>query len=380
MYDYQSEYLASYTGLYDVAHPGNSAWKESIIQSASGYTKLPVPIKHDICRSLQQWNKHNRQSRILTKNDENEWAEMTDELSLQFTHSQLIREDNRLLDAVLLQLDYLKSDIKFGLFRETKMAFFHVASLLKSLETRLLRPAVLKKEKNHMLSKQHFRTHSYATLRSRQSVTPNRIRSGILPIPPAVEPFEGAWLKVGDIVEGRYKSHGEEWYKGVITNVQGFESTWTIRYVDGEVDERLCQRCVRPFKEYEIEEYVHYLQEDSGEEEFERWTPVIIRDKLDNNETFLFENLDTMQVFTGVVENKPTRLRRTRKSRFAADVEHERPYDTGEFVEMFDGSKKEWFLGVIVHKEVRGGIQYYGIQCYDDDEYYFLASGFLRGL
>ncbi|KAL3912949.1 MAG: hypothetical protein SGILL_006688 [Bacillariaceae sp.] len=313
--DFQSEYLASYTRMYDVAHPGNAAWRDSMIRNANGYQYLSDNLKIQLCRSVLQWNRNYRHSRILSKNHENEWAEISGSMALEFAHSQLLRQDNVIVEKAMRQMDYLVSETEFGALRRFSLSRTHTRAMLKTLQRRMLKLPEFDSQINdsktdtnrprqiisYLLPKL---PHSRTTFATRTTES-----TGIPPLPKDTPPHQGAWLQVGDMIDGRYHSINNDWRKGVIVSVEAFEETYTVRYVaDGEIDPMICRRCVRPFEDYRVGETVEYLKPSRRGREPE-WTPAKIRSLLgsDTYELVFFHGDSRSPAGIEVVETKHLR-------------------------------------------------------------------------
>jgi hypothetical protein len=379
MHDYQSEYLASYSQLYDVAHPGNLAWRVSIAESSNGYQYLSDNLQSVLCTSVMKWNKHYRHSRILTKNHQNEWAEVPESIGLEFTHSQLLRQDNAVVEHLMRQVDFLLSETKFGRMWQTSMSTIHSRSMIRSLQLLLLG---MKKEAGapQKSSPRHVkRVGSFLPTiptAKKDYITEKNGRIGIPPMPPATEPFHGAWLNVGDIVDARYKSEYNEWYKGVIVGVQAFEGWYTVRHLfDGALDERLCRHCVRPFEEYRIGETIDYLVQHSyGSEGL--WQTATIRDVIapDTYRMDIADENSKTSEESHVVRSNAIR----RFSNYDEDEPVSQKIKLGEFVEVRHAGG--WQIGVVCAKKVEGDVLYYGVEIDELDLYEDFEGEFVRPL
>jgi hypothetical protein len=364
--DFQSEYLASYTRLYEIGHPGNAAWKDDIVKHATGYSRLGNNIQTNLCSSLVLWNKQN-QSRILTKNHENEWAEVTESAAEEFAHKQLMREDNAIVDFTLRYLDYLSSETKFGIWRDTALHQTFIPSLLRSLELQILHlPHTRVVDLQTPLS-----VYRYHGLRSPQSFVPRftpvhfaNTGSGIPPAPKIVEPYLGAWLKVGDDVEGRYHSIHNEWYRGTIINVQGYDMVWDVKYHDGETDIELCRRCVRPFLDYKVGEEVEY---HSLSDETELWYRAHILEVL-GDDTYSFRQVDDS---TRIYRIKVSDIRRFKSEDKVDDAFQLGDEVEGRFYDEDDNDHNgKWYLGTVVTATAsldQDRTYRYGVEFFDGD-------------
>ena len=369
--DYQSDYLASYTRLLDIAHPGNKAWNDMLANYARGYDRtLSESLKTQLSDSLVQWNIHQNQGRILTKNHENQWAQLTDPMARDFVHKQLMRDDNKFVDAALRQLDYLVSETKFGTWRDTALHMTHIPTLLRSLERKILKwpasavVAMPKPDVRGLVVRPQPAVSSSPAPTAREFLVGTR-RNAIPPPPAIEEPFPGAWLKVGDEVEGRYKSQHNEWYRGTIMRARGHQATWDVLYHDGDKDFRLCRQCVRPFAEYQVGEVVDHAHEANTDD----WrTARILAVHGDN--TYDIEHLTDDRIIVRGLQTKTGIRRFKTEEEYASDgpfwlgeqVEARWYDEEGEDPDEHDG---KWYLGTIVNVN---GDDTYGVE-YDDGDY-----------
>ena len=264
------------------------------------------------------------------------------------------------------------SETKFGTWRDTAMHLTHIPSLLRSLERRIVqlpeKSAVeLPKPDVRGLVRPQPMVSSPAVRPSEPSLAN---RSGIPPPPEIVEPFLGAWLKVGDEVEGRYQSKHNEWYRGIITRARGHQAKWDVVYHDDDKDFRLCRQCVRPFDGYrEGEELDHAVDGNA-----DNWRAARIL-TVHGDDTYDIELVNDDQIVRGVQTKTDFR-------RFKTDEEYESdgPFWLGEQVEAqwYDEEQgAKWYLATIVNVN---GDDTYGVEYFDGDYERHKPSSLIRSL
>ena len=364
--DYQSPYMASYTRILEVAHPGNAAWKQLVDENARGYGQLPHPLQQQLRSSLLVWNQQ-MQSRLLTKNHQNQWAELPQKMAEGFVHKHLMRRHNVFVDAAVRQLDYLSAESRFGVWRDTALHQTAVPALLRSLEERILASsesstassALLRNSGGHFdtpksfLAPPLFRSSSETGWTKRSGIPRSRHRD-------VQEPFPGAWVKVGDEVEARYSYDNESniWFRGKVIGANAHELSWDVEYYDLEVDKSLCRRCVKPFEEYQAGHMVRFFTEED-----EVWHDAVIR-SVHGNDTYTFERTGDEPA---IIVKQTQDIHRYRRDQ---ELSSEVAYKLGDQVEtkgtLWKGSQSAWELGTIISLE---DDDVYGVAHHDGDRF-----------
>mmetsp|Transcript_4135 Transcript_4135/g.8133 ORF Transcript_4135/g.8133 Transcript_4135/m.8133 type:complete len:653 (+) Transcript_4135:1539-3497(+) len=388
--DFQSEYLASYTRLHEIGHPGNKAFKRMIVESAKGFETLSDSLKLDLSASLMLWNRES-QGRFLGKNLVNQWAELTRPMTMEYIHKQLLRQDNPFVEAAVRSIDYLSSETKFGTWRDTAMQRTHIPSLLRSLELRIVRlPKPSSAEKGAAEPKARGLVLPRARA-SRQlmmdlimsdttSDTQRVVLNGIPPARPIREPFPGAWLRVGDKVEGRYENKFNQWYRGEIVGAAANKMTWQVKYYDDEVDDSMCRWCVRRFVPYRVGQYVDFKMDPDTED----WSPARILKVHGDGEAYDFLLLEDNNNKRTIKRFSTPDIRRRKTT---AQFKHDPPFRMGQELEARwygkdEGSAKEehdgkWYLATIVNVNENGT---FNVQFFDGDYGRNLKFSDLRAL
>ena len=212
--DFQSDYMASYTRFLEVGHPGNRSWKQQFVRRySSGYTTLPHTVQSVLVDTVRRWILESQQGRFLTKNYENQWTRLSDAAARRFVHAELVRWDDNLKDQLVQQVAFLRSETKFGTFRDTALHRLHIPQYLNYWDDRFLRSSSLAVNNYNIASKETVGSdnpspatavaHWGAAPRSLTSLLNNSIsRKDEERSWRDWEPFPGAWLEVGDRIDG----------------------------------------------------------------------------------------------------------------------------------------------------------------------------------
>lgn len=228
---YSSDYWASYTKLINFAHPGNKHWKDITEQYADGYARLSPSLKNDFCTSLLTWERLHR--RFLTQDGERYWNRVVDEDVLKrFCHRGLSTAYDPLIDSLLEQLDILKSETRYGWWRDMVIHTNVIPSYLQQWEETLLpSPTVIQKRHTNSVvmrkvgtsptKKMSLSANTFVptTLcqkellvrkesprgvhhhQNRKQSNQGGRRRSLPPLPRPKEPIPGAWLEEGDEVD-----------------------------------------------------------------------------------------------------------------------------------------------------------------------------------
>jgi hypothetical protein len=268
---YSSPYLASYNKMLDATHPGNQVWADVTSHHATGFSKLATQIQRDLCANLVHLTKLLEYGRMLTQNEEGNWAEMPKKEAVRACHKDMMILDhtNDIASRIVVHLDYMISETRHGVWRDQAIHKVHVRDFLIKLQDKVMG---LPPPKASVLRK------SVAGLNTNVTVANTTMKVKFLAIPPPpspaiIEPFErrlpvqeplpemeppyaGAWIKEGDIVDGQYKGSYNEWYRGRVVSASCNNGAIDVVYDDGDLDPGLCRMCVRPHLPFAVDEAV----------------------------------------------------------------------------------------------------------------------------
>lgn len=207
---YDSEYLYSYKYIIEMAHPGNLKFERMLVNNSAGYGTLPPSMKRDLCFDVVNWIGQGR-GRFLTQNEEGNWSKMSDSKAAKVVHKALMKHANPIVGKLVTEIAYLLSETKFGVFRSMAIHRKHIPEMLHDLQDKILDPPFGKSAKSRVVTKSsRYRRQSIGRALpeapSHHRDSGSRVRLPLLPPVPAIqEPFKGAWLSEGDVVEGKYK-------------------------------------------------------------------------------------------------------------------------------------------------------------------------------
>ncbi|KAG7363319.1 hypothetical protein IV203_026679 [Nitzschia inconspicua] len=255
---YASSYMASYSHVIDVAHPGNKLWNDLVKSQADGYVMLPPVLQQSLCTTLLESLTADR--RFLEQGLDRLWYNVTDHKQLtRFCHKEFLKAANPLRGALSHEIDSLKNELDFGMFRMTGMHITQIRGLLDDWEKRVLPPLQIgSRAKSSDVTKTTVET--TVTLRPNVSLVAigrrelgrkgsgrSRKSSPLFPRKTPNPPAPYAWLEVGDrvnVMDG-CKDDGE-YYPGMITASLPNLAAFAIEYDTGETEDEVNQRCVIP--------------------------------------------------------------------------------------------------------------------------------------
>ncbi|CAB9505905.1 expressed unknown protein [Seminavis robusta] len=260
---YDAWYLASYANILEYSQPGNIIWKELIDDHATGFGGLSPSLQNHLCDFLvfdTMLQRH--QGRLLHQMEAGRWTDLLDEVAIAFCRQELLREQHPLTSALMRELDFLKGETKFGVWRHTTMQQSTVTNYLGSWTSRILlagrNPPSAKEPDERPRATVFVQRIGKRCLFPASTVPATPAKQSKIPSSPPTlnEPFRGAWVTTGDTVEGKYQGEHNEYYKGVLMDASADRDSYDVVYNDGEEDLGLCRSCVRPFKPYQVNETV----------------------------------------------------------------------------------------------------------------------------
>jgi hypothetical protein len=197
---YSSDYLAGYGRVLDYAHRGNQFWKQLTKDYSSGYVALPEGLRHEFCASLMQSVRTDR--RVLQQDLARSWIPVDDEEELSsFCRRALLRAENPLIEAMVHQVEALQTEAHYGRFQGSVMMAKAAPKVLEEWENMFIPPMSLTPKMKAVAKKNSFLPRNFAVITDAQE--PKSKKQPVPPQPPRKEPYQGAWLQTGDIVEGK---------------------------------------------------------------------------------------------------------------------------------------------------------------------------------
>ncbi|KAL7569915.1 hypothetical protein ACA910_008578 [Epithemia clementina (nom. ined.)] len=264
--EYQSQYLGSYSDLIDYTHSGNVLWRREIEASYQNYEGMSLSLQKELCREVTLRVRQGG-GRFLTKNKRNEWGVMTQPMAKDFCDEAMRSKADPAVGNMVKWTEYLISEFRFGYWRNARSLRVLTIKQLQSIQSKLLgRVGKVIKQGNRLATTRQVQPKLRSLPNLLLSTRQTRSKRHTLPPRPEVaEPYLGAWLQVGDVVEGKYRGDTNEWYQGKITAVV-FDDLdfWTVEYFDGDDDKFLCRSCVRPFLPFDAGERVFWKETEIG--------------------------------------------------------------------------------------------------------------------
>ena len=213
--EYQSSYLGSYTEVLDYTHGGNSLWRQEVDASYVNYNNMGSSLQNALCSELVS-RVEQTGGRFLTKNQENEWGVMTTDMAMNKCDVALRSKVNPVAGHVVKWVDFLFSEVQFGYWRNARGLSSYTMDHLEDMKSKLLKRTSYRK-KNDSNDTSKMVGPKILSLVNRivtlQLERPER--NCIPPRVPIEEPFPGAWLQVGDSVEGKYKGQFDGKWTGL---------------------------------------------------------------------------------------------------------------------------------------------------------------------
>lgn len=263
---YGSEHLAMYNDFIG-GHPGNRLFNDLLQKYSRTYNQYPAKFQNALAEYIVGIVEMEH-GRFLMQNPDGHWLWMTIHDSKLYTKKELTKAAYPLLKVLLWQLRFMKSNGKYGIFRDSAMERFHSSHYLKTLENKLM---------NNLIN---MEAASGATIVATSSVSHLPENPSTFKLQPIMksqarhirrtatldfdsvdgQPYDDAWLAAGDEVEAWANEH---WYYGVIQNVSA-HSTYNIRYPDGG-DDYVYADAVRRYQPYEVDEKLYvYVPAEEG--------------------------------------------------------------------------------------------------------------------
>jgi len=215
--DYQSEYLDSFNRILEYGHAGNKHWNDLLKGYSLGYNGLEPNLQEQLSSSAIKWARQQK-IRILTKNHLNQWAQLDEDRARRFAHKELMKASNQFVAHAVRWTEFLLSETKYGFWRDTSMHISAIPSLLRELQSKLLRfpgekaskvPVIRACASVDLASGNSLLIHSSLPVlpKKREAAAVSSERSNVAPELSIVEPYPGAWINVGDVVEAKYRQN-----------------------------------------------------------------------------------------------------------------------------------------------------------------------------
>ena len=266
---YKSDYLAMYTDYVSSGHPGNQKWNGVLDVMSPIYASYSDDIFRNAVAEYTISAMLAESRRFLYQSPESHWVWMSKEDTMKEVKRQLKINSNRILNAVVSKIDHLASECKYGYLRDTSMAQIDAKVFLDDLKAQILskvksKPttAVVRKGDPDVIGGVRPFPRLFQLVKPVCNSRFSRREVILHPGKQPKEPWTGAWIKAGDIVEGRYKESKTsfKWYLGTVTKVAS-QGLISISFHDETVD-NLKATSVRRYYPLDVGEDLEYLYSD----------------------------------------------------------------------------------------------------------------------
>jgi hypothetical protein len=226
-----SEHLAMYNDFVD-GHPGNRVFRSLVQGATSTYKNYPEFLREATARYIAGTVEYN-QGRFLLQGIAGDWILLDQDATSAYVKRELTVSSTPMLKRLRRAIAFIASDYKYGIHRNTALAKLAVPHL-KKLEAKLLKETSTAKPK--IASKEASSKAGAKNLLVRSFVMPSastgakwvlRRSNTAVSVPPG-EPYPGAWMKAGDIVEALFDGY---WYWGTISLVTA-HGYYVVEYPD----------------------------------------------------------------------------------------------------------------------------------------------------
>ena len=274
---YGSDYLKIYNDFIS-NHPGNREWLEWVRQGSglyNDYAGLPPVFRTAIFKQIVGAMEDNG-GRMLYQGQFSHWLWMDQRDTLLQTSIETITRSNHVLHEVLIQLRYLLSECKYGHLRTFVMTEVDILPYLEFWKNKLLKAngldLTVANEGTYWFG-DNRRPTKPSNVWNRPSLVPPKSkaaftyttlisssRTDVLPGFKPQEPYDGAWMKQGDIVETKYRENNgrQYWYLSTIL-LASSSGDYTVQFHDGErgVEALHRMRWYRPVRVGDMVEVEH---------------------------------------------------------------------------------------------------------------------------
>lgn len=202
-------------------------------------------IEKMLVDSIQDELKKNG-SRFLIQNDRGDWEQMSEKDSIKIIRKALVQEKNDIVKSILQEIRFGKSDAQFGRYRSSIMFRKHGLYHLESIEHSIYNLTEFPKDETKSsisLFKSTYLRPSLKDMRWKASKTEKISKK---------DPSYNTHLQLGDRVEAFFE--GDGWFKGYL--VGAYRNKYAVSLNDGDYQEGLRNKFVRPFLPYKVGEKV----------------------------------------------------------------------------------------------------------------------------
>lgn len=267
---YGSRELSMYNDFIN-GHPGNRKFTNFVEKAAINYKKYPQQLQKAAVSFVVGFVEAEF-GRFLKQAPNGRWLWVQSESKTvtDFVQAELMKASSPLLKAMADELRFLKSDLKYGVFRDTVMALKHATPRLVDLQARIIGSKLKPLVPNVRLPSHAIREHTTSI-----SLSPNifqrslnmrncttnaeaQARGRFIYPPPRdlSEPYAGAWLSQGDTAEGLFDGY---FFVGTVEMVTA-KGDFDMIYPDGDRN-RVNRYTIRRVVPYQVGEQLEVLHD-----------------------------------------------------------------------------------------------------------------------
>jgi hypothetical protein len=275
-----SPQLAMYNDFVN-GHPGNRKLAEEISGSVATFTSLPPTLRPAVVK-LVAYSMRRSHARFLKQGLRGDWLVMTEKGAESHITTSFITETYPVFKRLRRVLRYRRSSYQYGVMRRTTMAVNHMVPYLQYWDQALLTsfsPRLPVNERRVVPINAYLPPSGFVSRRlPRPKPFSEKLHSGEVSIRKVSvisrdhvfpEPYDGAWIECGDLVDGLRDDY---WYSGQVTLVTA-HGYYTIAYPDGKSNV-VEKEHIRRFQPYQVHERVEARVNAFGETGFVAGTVV----------------------------------------------------------------------------------------------------------
>jgi len=185
--------MASFNDVLDRSHPGNVKMIALVAHFSGGYLSLSSSLKDMLLDRIVALVS-SEGARFLTKNIDGNWAFSNHQGFRHNLHQRLLSRHTGMYDVLLRALQYMLSESRYGIFRNTALQQRHTPRLLSHLGSKIsLAPVRKMKARGQHQRSQFGKPHL---------MTERKLHSGDV-----TEDSVAARLKEGDVVEAAFEGN-----------------------------------------------------------------------------------------------------------------------------------------------------------------------------
>lgn len=360
-----SESFAMINSLID-GHPGNIVFRNLV----ASFNDYPAVFRDAMARYVTG-TIHAGQGRFLYQQPHGTWVRLSLAQAEAYTKQLIWLGTNKVAaKAATVWIRHVFSHFRYGIYRDTALAMDHSRLFMKDLERKVLTTAISRTVTtvsvlhNNTTSAAFHRHRAFKQLPSLPSARSRvieeaahhgktRLQAALSPTP--TEPFPGAWLEEGDVIEvlfeGGDTSNDEPvWYGALIRRVFA-SGAYSVEFGDGDIS-NVDMYQIRRVKELKPGEVLGILMDDEGNYDDFQFV------KQEEDGTLQARHLETGKMATGIELLYLRRVGGKAKRKPDINSPWQQGIEEGDLVEVLDADSGVWYTGLIQHIMTEGDHKY----------------------